>query len=131
MSNPSHAKRRLAPPAAENEICIPDIPLEQANLPMTNFCTAYKPPKLKAGEKKRAAEKNKPRRSTIPTSSQNNESEGIAAMASGDGEGTSKPQAGPLVEVVNGEIVIKESSLEIGGTKTQVSEDYEEVSERS
>ena len=119
-------------------------PAQPGEKSMSEFCTKFKDPnapkKVRRSKRRKSkdAEKDKEENDNgggeEESSAQNKKAEEEKKQKQ-----KSKPKApkqveasaGPVVELVNGEIVIRESSLMVGHSSTTVDEEYEEVHEGS
>jgi len=93
---------------------------------MKDFCTKYKAPRAANEENN-----NNNNNNTNDANNNSNEAQGDGAVAIGTasneapGEEVKDNRSGPLVEIINGEIVIKESSMIVGGRRTMEEVDRE------
>ena len=98
---------------------------------MKDFCTKFKAPRAANTNHQENNNTNNNINNTTNNANNNNEAQGDGAVATATtsneapAEEVQDNRSGPLVEIINGEIVIKESSMIVGGRRTMEEVDRE------
>ena len=144
-SDNNHQTSASSPTATARNDAIVIPPALPGAKTMKDFCSKFKDPKLKRVRKRKGKKDNKDKNNSEDGDiEENNDNDGneskdgatnttiLGSTTNGFNNKASEvpDTSGPIVELVDGEIVIRESSLQVGGNdKSNADEEYEEVHE--